>query len=164
MIREIQPNETEKLKGCLEELAAHHNKVSLHFGGDYPRHPVFETIQRFSEDLANQRSRIAVLEDGQEVIAFCKIDLLEDHGKIDYLIVLEEYRKRACGRTLMDWAMQKFSENHISQIEVKAVAGNDAVHFYEKYGFQEDSVILRYNSRGPASVRQSRPDQAERIK
>ena len=43
---------------------------------------------------------------------------------------------------LMDWAMKFFSEKGITQIEVKVVAGNEAIHLYEKYGFKINAHIL----------------------
>ena len=43
----------------------------------------------------------------------------------------------------MDWAMQVFRQRGINSIEVKVVAGNDAIRLYEKYGFQLNAQILR---------------------
>ena len=43
----------------------------------------------------------------------------------------------------MDWAMQVFRQRGINSIEVKVVAGNDAIRLDEKYGFQLSAQILR---------------------
>ena len=43
---------------------------------------------------------------------------------------------------LMEWAMEAFGENGVTEIEVKVIAGNDAVGFYEKFGFKVSAHIL----------------------
>ena len=48
-----------------------------------------------------------------------------------------------CG---LDWAMKTFAEHHINQVDVKVIDGNDAIHFYEKYGFKTKSHILSYSA------------------
>jgi hypothetical protein len=42
----------------------------------------------------------------------------------------------------MDWALGKFEEYGVKNIEVKVVYGNDVVDFYKRYGFKEKSLIL----------------------
>ena len=42
----------------------------------------------------------------------------------------------------MQWALAEFARYGLGQIEVKVVYGNDAVAFYEKYGFQLNAQIL----------------------
>ena len=64
------------------------------------------------------------------------------NGKLDYLVVLQEYRKQGFGKQFMEWAMETFCKNNITHIEVKVVDGNDAIHLYEKYGFKINSHIL----------------------
>lgn len=142
-IRAIGANEVFKLAGCLAALAAHHNAVSLHFGGAYPSRPYGQTLDLFSAALAEGRSQIAVAEERDGIIGFCKVDAAAGSGKIDYLVVLPEHRGKGCGTALMDWAMQVFRQRGVKSIEVKVVAGNDAIRLYEKYGFQLNAQILR---------------------
>lgn len=56
--------------------------------------------------------------------------------------MLPDYRGKECGRVLMDWAMEQFDKSKVKRIEVKVVDGNNAIYFYEKYGFQINSHIL----------------------
>ena len=42
----------------------------------------------------------------------------------------------------MDWAMGVLEENGVRRVEVKVVDGNDAIHLYERYGFQMNAHIL----------------------
>lgn len=141
-IREIEASETPKLLPCLVQLSAHHNQISLHFKGTYPSSPFDDTIRIFAEALQRQASHIAVIEDGEQIVGFCKVDTATSHGKLDYLVVLREYRRKGLGQQLMDWAMAAFRERHIEHIEVKVVAGNDALHLYEKYGFKMNAYLL----------------------
>lgn len=141
-MREINPNETEKLYGCLEALAKHHNQVSVFFKGDYPQTPSEQKIVQFGKELAEGRSRIAVIENEHKVIGFCKINTDGSRGIVEYLVVLDQERGKGYGAAFMDWALNAFRKLGINEIDVKAVYGNEAIRFYEKYGFRERSVIL----------------------
>ena len=141
-MRELKENETGGLRECLEALAAHHNAASVHFKGAYPSRPYEEKLKDFAAALAQGRSRIAVTEENGRIVGFCKVDLDGAHGKLDYLVVLPACRGRGYGKALMDWAMDAFEKNGVHRIEVKVVDGNDAIHLYEKYGFQMNAHIL----------------------
>lgn len=142
-IRMIESGEMYRLTDCLAALAEHHNAVSLHFRGAYPSRPYAETLAMFSAAQMRGESQIAVVEEQNRIAGFCKLDFTAASGKIDYLVVLPEYRGKGCGKALMDWAMQAFREKGVKHIEVKVVAGNDAIRLYEKYGFQINAHLLR---------------------
>ena len=142
-MRELAYTEVYMLEECLRELAGHHNKVSVLFKGCYPKRPCSETLKAFENDVRSGRSRIAVVEGEGKTLGFCKTDVCGEEGKIDYLVVLREARGRGYGNTLMEWAMDVLGKNGVSRIEVRVVDGNDAVGFYEKYGFRISSHILR---------------------
>lgn len=143
-MREITADEAPALRECLESLAAHHNAVSTNFKGDYPSRRYDDTLAIFSEALRSGRSRAAIAEEGGKIAGFCKIDAAPDGcGKLDYLVVLAEFRGRGHGTALMDWAMQTFCALGVSRIEVKVADGNAAaLRFYEKYGFRMNAHIL----------------------
>ena len=142
MIREINSAEAGKLYECLEALAEHHNKVSIHFKGHYPRTTTKERIKQFENELEDGRSRIAVVENSSSIIGFCKISTDRNTGILEYLVVLDPERGKGYGAELMDWAMNTFRKLEVNEINVKVVYGNEAVHLYEKYGFRERSVIM----------------------
>ena len=142
-MRELDYQETDRLEECLNELAEHHNEVSNGFKGCYPKRPFAETLKSFREDVQSGKSRIAVVENGDKVLGFCKIDICGTEGKIDYLIVLKEARGNGYGNVLMDWAVDALKQSGVNRIEVRVVDGNDAIRFYEKYGFRINSQILR---------------------
>ena len=145
MMREITSKETEKLYNCLEALAEHHNKVSVHFKGQYPLTSSEQKITEFEKELEEGRSYIAVAENGTEVVGFCKINAESSAGVLEYLVVLEQERGKGYGAALMDWALNRFRDLKIKDINVKVVYGNDAILWYEKYGFRKRSVILTLN-------------------
>lgn len=141
-MREITINEVYKLEECLKALAEHHNEMSTYFKGQYPKKPFKETLASFEKDLASGKSRIAVIENEEKILGFCKIDLEGTSGKIDYLIVLGEARGKGYGNALIEWALDVFGKNGITKIEVKVAEGNNALSFYEKYGFKPNARIL----------------------
>ena len=144
-MRELDDKEVYRLEECLKELAAHHNEVSTGFKGCYPKRPFVETLETFREDVQSGKSRIAVVENGDKALGFCKIDICGTEGKIDYLIVLKEVRGSGYGNILMDWAVDTLKQSGVNRIEVRVVDGNNAVRFYEKYGFRINAHILRMN-------------------
>ena len=142
-MREIGPEEVPKLRDCLEELAQHHNRVSINFKGCYPKQPFEETLMRFSSDVDAGRSSIAVIEAEDRVVGFCKINYDSAVGDLEYLIVSEDHRGKGYGAQLMEWALNRFEELGIRDIDVKVADGNDAVSLYERYGFKMNAHILR---------------------
>ena len=141
-MREITHNEVSKLIDCIRELSEYHNKTSVNFKGYYPLNPYEKTLESFENALRKKESYIAVTEIEGQIIGFCKVDINGEHGKLDYLVVKEEFRGKGFGKEFMDWAMQMFDQNNVRHIEVKVVDGNNTIHLYEKYGFKTKSIIL----------------------
>ncbi|MBQ6560176.1 MAG: GNAT family N-acetyltransferase [Erysipelotrichaceae bacterium] len=142
-MREISTKEVDKLKHCLEELADHHNMVSVNFKGHYPKRPFDETIRIFSDDLEEGKSSIAVIEEDEKVAGFCKIDFDDVVGILEYLVVLAEYRGKGYGTELMEWALNRFEEKGVHDIDVKVADGNKVISLYERFGFKMNAHILR---------------------
>ena len=141
-MREITPDEVSKLYGCIRELSEYHNTKSVNFKGYYPLSSFEKTLESFEAALSSQDSYIAVTEIENRIIGFCKVDINGESGKLDYLVVKEEFRGKGFGKELMDWAMRIFARSNVKHIEVKVVDGNPTIHLYEKYGFKMKSHIL----------------------
>lgn len=152
-MRELAAEETNLLRPCLEALAAHHNQTSRFFKGTYPSAPYEKTLAAFRRSLQDGRSRIAVAEQGGQIVGFCKIDVEDGHGKLDYLVVQACCRGKGYGAALMEWALAAFARADVHEVEVKVVDGNDALSFYERYGFRMNAHILRRSesTRGESS-------------
>lgn len=103
-IREIEVNEINKLLDCIMQLSEYHNTISVNFKGSYPSRPYNETLNVFSESLEKGQSRIAVIESGEKVIGFCKVDM---NGKMESWIIWLSYRSIA-NKVLVDslWSGQ----------------------------------------------------------
>ena len=144
-MREMNSNETGKLYECLEALAKHHNSVSEYFQGCYPQQPSEQKVVQFEKELEEGGSRIAVVENDNRVTGFCKISTDAGTGVLEYLVVLDQERGKGYGAAFMDWALNALRELGIDHIDVKVVYGNEAIRFYEKYGFKKRSVILTLN-------------------
>ena len=140
-MREITSEEASKLYDCLRELSDYHNTKSVNFKGFYPLKPFEKTLESFEEALRNKESYIAVTETENQIVGFCKVGINGENGKLDYLVVKEEFRGKGLGKELMDWAMLMFTRNNVRHIEVKVIDGNPTIHLYEKYGFKMKSLI-----------------------
>ena len=62
------------------------------------------------------------------------------------MVVLNSQRGKGHGARLMKWAMDKLREAGVAFVEVKVVDGNEAIRFYEKYGFKMNAHLLRLRS------------------
>lgn len=144
-MREIRSEEVNKLYECLESLAEHHNEVSVYFKGLYPTRSSEHLIKEFQKEMNEGKAFIAVVENDGKVIGFCKISIDGTKGNLDFLSVLEQERGKGYGKSLMDWALNRFKELKIDDVEVKVVYGNDVIDLYKKYGFKEKSIILKLN-------------------
>jgi len=91
-MRTICSDEVWELAECVQELSEYHNQISVNFKGCFPSRPYNETLTIFKNALINKTSRILIEEKDNRIIGFCKIDIDGDYGKLDYLIVLREYR------------------------------------------------------------------------
>ena len=143
VMRELGSGEVYWLEECLRQLAEHHNEVSTDFKGCYPKKPFAEILKSFEEDLGSGKARIAAIEESGEVLGFCKISEAGDEGTVDYLVVRKVTRGKGCGDALFGWALEELKQSGARRIEVKVVAGNDAIRFYEKHGFRICSLVLR---------------------
>ena len=140
--RLLAPEEIPALEDCLRQLADYHNQVSLHHRGSYPARPIARVLEEFSAAVAAGTSQIAVVEKDGRTAGFAKVDLHRDTGKLDYLLVCQPFRGQGLGKVLMDWAMEVFHAAGVRRVEVKVVAGNPAIHLYEKYGFRLNAYEL----------------------
>ena len=68
---------------------------------------------------------IAYRLDGEKGVYLCDV------------IVLAAERGKGYGAAFMDWALNTFRELGINDIDVKVVYDNEAIRFYEKYGFRK---------------------------
>jgi ribosomal protein S18 acetylase RimI-like enzyme len=144
MEKQITLEEVEILRKPLEKLHEYHNNKSKHFSGSYPRVTFEDRIKAYRKNAETGEYRIEIFADGEtsSILGFCIAYSKKISGKIEVLFVDEKYRKKGYGAKLMSNAMKWFEENHIDEIELTVVYGNEAVAFYEKLGFYPRSIIM----------------------
>lgn len=88
VLKELVANEMEQLLPCLEALDAYHNAVSVHFSGSYPAKENSVKLAGFMQSIKAGTSKLVGVFQDSSLLGFCKIDFLEQYGKLDYLVVL----------------------------------------------------------------------------
>jgi len=79
-------------------------------------------------------------------ISYCLSSIEDNLGKIESIYIENKYRKFRLGDKLMKNALAWFESNSITNIAINVVYANDeALPFYERYGFQVGSYILKRN-------------------
>lgn len=146
-IRVMAPEEIGCLRPLLEELAAYHNRISLHHAGAYPAHPIAEQLTAMEADVRDGRAAVYVAENGEEIYGFCMLSVTDGAGAIKYLIVTEAQRGKCLGRRLMDAVLARLSALGVRRIEVKVIAGSPALCFYEGFGFKMNAHLLWKNGK-----------------
>ena len=144
IIKQITIEEIDVLRESLDKLHEYHNSKSIYFSGSYPRITFEERIEQYKRNAKSGKYRIELLNDRDtsNIVGFCIVYSTKISGKIEVLFVDEKYRRNGLGEKLMDSAMEWFGENHINEIELTVVYGNEVVSFYEKSGFYLRSSIM----------------------
>lgn len=146
--KQITLEEIEILRKPLDKLHEYHNSKSKYFSGSYPRVTFEKRIEEYRKNAKSGEYRIELLTDAEtnNIIGFCIVYSKKLSGKIEVLFVDEKYRRNGLGIKLMTSAMAWFGENHINEIELTVVYGNEAVSFYQKLGFYPRSIIMTTKS------------------
>ena len=142
--KQITVEDMETLRKSLDKLHKYHNTKSKYFSGDYPRITFEERIKEYRKNAKLGEYRIELLVDSEtsNIIGFCIAYIRKTGGVVEVLFVDEKYRRNGLGVKLMSSAMEWFGENHIKDIELTVVYGNEAVSFYQKLGFYPRSIIM----------------------
>ena len=143
-MHQITLEEIELLRKPLDRLHEYHNSKSKYFSGSYPRLTFEDRIEEYRKNSKSGEYRIELLTDSEtnNIIGFCIAYSKKISGKLEVLFVDEKYRRNGLGVKLMSSAMKWFGENHINDIELMVVYGNEAVSFYQKLGFYPRSIIM----------------------
>ena len=145
IVKQIPIEKMEILRESLDKLHKYHNSKLEYFSGDYPRITFEERVEVYRKNAKLGKYRIELLIDAEtnNIIGFCIAYIKRIYGKVEVLFVDEKYRRNGLGVKLMSSAMEWFGENHINDIELTVVYGNEAVSFYQKLGFYPRSIIMK---------------------
>ncbi len=103
------------------------------------RHDVFVQEQGVPEDLEldglDASARHFAVRTGGDIIATCRIRLVDGTAKIERVAVARDSRGKGVGAALMKYIMQELEKtDHITLFKLSAQT--DAVPFYERLGFR----------------------------
>ncbi len=135
-----------RVKPLWEELNAHHANISTAFYQRYANMNFALRQQRLLEKSCEGALWVglAKIEDGPD-IGYCigSIDL-QQQAEVDSLFVKCEYRKRGIGEALMREVLAWMDEHHATSRIIMVAAGNEqAVPFYDRFGFAMRMLILQ---------------------
>lgn len=151
-LRILTWDEVPLIAPCLRGLAAFHNRLETAFRGLYPVMPIELHLERMREHVVGGSACLVglFLSDGSPG-GFGMASFEGEYGEVDYLFVNEELRERGCGGLIMDRLLAYLEEKKVGIIDVKVVIGNNALEFYERYGFAPRTVVLSKRVRRLAS-------------
>lgn len=125
-----------------EQLNRLHRERSNYFAAQFDR---FTFADRVRELETKSRTGIFAARNGEgkAVFAYCIASLEDGAGEIDSLYVSPDCRGNRVGHRLMETALAWLSGHGCSKIRISVVHGNEqALGFYEKFGFRQRLVIL----------------------
>lgn len=139
-------NEIELIRPLWEKLNAVHFEKSVHFKSKYEDYAFEERIK--SIYIKEQRGIIKLDmlydSDAGEFVGYCLSSIEEEDGEIESIFIDKHYRKYGLGRRLMESALRWFEHEGITNIQIGVVYANDeALPFYERYGFKVSSYVLK---------------------
>ena len=145
-LRVANESDLERLVQLSRQLADHDialgQRRPLRWSAD-PTAPIARALQ----NPAEHRVTVVVVGDRSEVIGACHTALMgNEHpcaAHVHDLIIDEPYRGQGLGRALLDDAMEWCAEKGVDEVCLGvAPLSTRSRSFYERYGFEEVSILL----------------------
>ncbi|HPF83651.1 MAG TPA: GNAT family N-acetyltransferase [Bacilli bacterium] len=93
----------------------------------------------------NEFSHYLVYKKDDEIIGFLNYDLIYDRVELDYIFVVDTYRKNKIASKLMDKLILITNKNNCSNITLEVNISNEkAINLYKKYGFIDAAIRKNY--------------------
>jgi ribosomal protein S18 acetylase RimI-like enzyme len=148
-LRLAEPSDLECLIQLFVELGDHDIALGQRRPLRWSVDPTGFARDRYSQALANpsEHRLIVVVDQDDKIVGTCHTALVRgEHpvgAHVNMLFLDEAYRGRGLGRTLMDDAFQWCSQNCVDEVSLDvAPLSTRSRRFYERYGFEEASVLL----------------------
>ncbi|MBK1810708.1 GNAT family N-acetyltransferase [Clostridium sp. YIM B02505] len=138
--------EFDLIKPLWEKLNSIHFNKSVHFKSKYEKFTFDKRMESINKKAQNGIIRIDMLLDSDtgKYIGYCLSSIEDNLGEIDSIFIESQYRKFKLGDKLMRSALNWFELNLATNIEINVVYANDeALPFYERYGFHIGNYILK---------------------
>ncbi|MCY6354387.1 GNAT family N-acetyltransferase [Clostridium sp. ZS2-4] len=140
--------EIELIKPLWEQLNSIHLDKSVYFKNKYEKFTFKKRIDSIYEKAQNGVIKLDILldKDTGNYIGYCLSSIEDNLGEIESIYIENQYRKFRLGDKLMKNALNWFESKSITNIEINVVYANDeALPFYERYGFHVGNYILKRN-------------------
>jgi ribosomal protein S18 acetylase RimI-like enzyme len=141
-IRKATQDDTGAIVELWKELMDFHKERDRRFTRSADGHKRFTEF--VSGRLAHEASCVLVAEQQDEVVGYCLAAISkyppvyehQEYGAIFDLAVTENCRRQGIGQALVETALQWFSEQEISRVEVRVATANKiSTAFWKEMGF-----------------------------
>jgi len=140
--------EIELMKPLWEQLNSMHYDKSVYFKKKYEKFTFEKRMESINEKAQKGILKLDMLldRDNGNYIGYCLSSIEDNLGEIESIYIENQYRKFRLGDKLMKNALAWFEANSITNIQINVVYANDeALPFYERYGFHVGNYILKRN-------------------
>lgn len=136
----------ESLRPLWTQLNEFHHRRANFFKSHYERMSFDERMAHFLNLARTGYLRVEIARDtslGWDV-GYCVSSIDgEKHGEIESVFVIEAYRRRSVGSTLVTRALRWMEDAGAARIRVSVADGNEpAGNFYRKFGFLPRMTVL----------------------
>ena len=140
--------EIEIIKPLWEQLNSIHLDKSIYFKKKFKNHTFDKRMESIYKKAQKGIMKLDILLDNDtgNYIGYCLSSIEDNLGEIESIYIENQYRKFRLGDKLMMNALTWFESNTITNIQINVVYANDeALPFYERYGFHVGNYTLKRN-------------------
>lgn len=153
IIREYSPVDSSAVERCIFELQEDEYKRRPHYWAS-PTQEVAKTYLNYTLDAVKKEENskkiiVGVMDEviiGWVVVHITPDDTpdvaLKKYGYVSELTVLRKFQKKGAGAALMAKAEEFIKSQGLEWMELNVSTGNQALDFYHKLGYKENSIRL----------------------
>ncbi len=138
------------IKSLLLELADYHYKLDPFLYKERPG--TKQNTWKFVEEKVKDKSAIVTEADG-EIIGFLCFSIKESkpylptmafsrYGRIDYIVVRQDWRGKGIGKRLISYALQLLKKRRVKVCEIYVNSNNPAKKLYQGLGFKTHLEVM----------------------
>ena len=139
-------SEIDLIKPLWEQLNTLHNDKSVFFKSEYENFTFENRLESIYKKAQEGIIKVDLLLDKKtgNHIGYCLSSIRDNLGEIESIFIEKEYRKLKLGDKLMKNTLDWFKSYSIKNIQINVAYANDeALPFYERYGFRVRGYILK---------------------
>ncbi|WP_297429512.1 GNAT family N-acetyltransferase [Clostridium sp.] len=139
----------ELIKPLWEQLNSVHLEKSVYFKQRFENFTFDKRMKSIIQKADEENIKLDILLDDNsgKYVGYCLSSIEDNYGEIESIYIERDYRKFGLGGKLMKSSLEWFESNNIKDIKINVVYANDeALPFYERYGFRISNYILKNNN------------------